>query len=45
MILDQLDAFLVNSAFTLEYYFDSGNVYGKVKGVERSDVEIVFQLN
>lgn len=45
VILDQLDAFLVNSAFTLEYYFDSGNVYGKVKGVERSDVEIVFQLN
>lgn len=44
-ILDQIDAFLLDSAFTLEYYFDSGNVYGKMKGVERSEVELVFQLN
>lgn len=44
-ILDELDDFLLNSAFTLDYYFDSGNVFGKIKGVERSEVEITFQLN
>jgi len=45
VILDEIDAFLLNSAFTLEYYFDSGSVYGKVKGVERAEVELIFQLN
>lgn len=44
VILDKLDDFLLNSAFTIEYSFNSGNVYGKIKGVEKSDVEMTFKL-
>lgn len=44
IILDQLDDFLLNSAFTIEYFFESGNVYGKIKGVEREEVEMTMQL-
>lgn len=43
-ILDQLDEFLLNSAFKLEYYTQDGTTYGMIKGVDRPEVEMTFQL-
>lgn len=43
-ILDQLDNFLQNSAFKLEYYTQDGTTYGMIKGVDRPEVEMTFQL-
>ncbi|MGE8290498.1 MAG: DUF4302 domain-containing protein [Sphingobacterium sp.] len=43
-ILDQLDDFLINSSFKLEYYVDGSNVYGKMIGIERPNVQMTFDL-
>lgn len=43
-ILDQLDDFLLNSGVQLDYHTVDATTYGLMKGVERPEVEITFQL-
>ncbi|MGN0003694.1 MAG: DUF4302 domain-containing protein [Sphingobacterium composti] len=45
VILDKIDEFFVNSSFKLEYFVDGKDVYGKLKGIEKPEVEITFRLN
>lgn len=44
VIMDQMDAFLLSGPISLDYYFESGNAYGKIKGVSKPEVEMTFQL-
>lgn len=43
-ILDQMDNFLLNSKFKLEYHVDDGVTYGKMIGVDQPNVVITFLL-
>lgn len=43
-IMDQLDDFLLNSSFKLEYVIDGKNLYAKIVGIDRPDVAMTFTL-
>lgn len=43
-ILDQIDNFLVNSSFRLDYQIDGANVHGKITGIERANVTMTFMM-
>jgi len=43
-IMDQLDDFLLNSSFKLEYVIDGKNLYAKIIGIDRPDVSMTFTL-
>lgn len=43
-IMDQLINFLDNSSFRLDYHVEGTNVYGKIIGIDKSDVEMSFEL-
>lgn len=43
-IMDQLHSFLLTSRVRFDYHSDSGNVYGKMIGVDTPNVEITFRM-